>query len=76
MKISWGVSTALVMSTLSFAIPNALAKESVLDTIVVVGEIPSLDSAGLVGSMDVLNQDELTYEHVDDTLKPFNKAYI
>lgn len=55
MKISWGVSTALVMSTLSFVITNAPAEESVLGTIVVVGEIPSSDSAGLLGSKDALS---------------------
>lgn len=74
MKITWGISAALAMGTLSFTIPNALAEETTLDTIVVVGEIPSFDSAGLVGSMDVLSQDELAYEHVDDTLELFNKA--
>ena len=74
MKITWGISTALAVSTLSFTIPNTYAEETRLDTIVVVGEAPSFDTAGLVGSLDVLGQDELTYEHVDDTLELFNKA--
>lgn len=74
MKVSWGISTALAMSALSFTIPNVFAEENALDTIVVVGEIPSLDTTGLVGSMDILSQDELTYEHVDDTLELFNKV--
>lgn len=48
--------------------------EAPLETIVVIGRANSFDDNGLSGSLDILNQDEMAYEHVDDTLELFSKV--
>jgi iron complex outermembrane receptor protein len=53
---------------------NVYADEKAIETIVVIGEQENLPEVNLVGSVDVLSAEELSYEHVNDTLELFNKA--
>jgi iron complex outermembrane receptor protein len=65
-----------VVITGAFAISSVgvIAENNNLETIVVVGELIEAIETDLVGSIDVLSQEELSYEHVDDTLELFNKV--
>jgi iron complex outermembrane receptor protein len=64
-----------VVITDAFAISSVgvIAEGNNLETIV-VGELVEAIETDLVGSIDVLSQEELSYEHVDDTLELFNKV--
>jgi iron complex outermembrane receptor protein len=74
MKNNWGLSAIFAAGALTlFGIP-ALADEKLLETVVVIGEAQEPITTDLVGSIDVLTQEELAYEHVDDTLELFNKV--
>ncbi len=48
--------------------------ENELGTVVVIGKPTTINESDLVGSVDVLTQDEIAYEHVNDTLELFNKV--
>lgn len=50
------------------------AEEKVLETVIVIGDVDDLKTSELAGSVDVLSQEELRYEHVDDTLELFKKV--
>ncbi|WP_019605824.1 TonB-dependent receptor [Teredinibacter turnerae] len=50
------------------------AEESQLETVLIIGNKTEILQSDLVGSLDLLTNDELTYEHVDDTLEIFNKV--
>lgn len=50
------------------------ADDQNLETVIVIGNVDTAESTGLVGSVDVLSQEELRYQHVDDTLELFNKV--
>ena len=73
MKKNSELGAALVLGALTFAIPEAHAEDA-LETIVVIGEKQEGFETQLVGSVDILSQEELAYENVDDTLELFNKA--
>lgn len=68
-------SSLLKFSGLIFFIPAAsIAETQHLETMVVIGEKGQTPDSDLAGSVDMLTHDELTYEHVDDTLEIFNKV--
>ena len=74
MKKYLKLSTAFAIGAFTLNISSAYAEEKPLETIVVIGESRGSFNTELVGSVDVLSQEELAYEHVDDTLELFNKA--
>jgi iron complex outermembrane receptor protein len=61
---------AIGLSTASIS----LANEKVLDSYIVIGEPQTSLDADVVGSVDYLSQEEIAYEHVNDTLEIFNKV--
>ena len=63
-----------VVGTIILPISTLYAEESTLETIIVIGEQRELIETDLFGSVDILSQEELAYEHVDDTLELFNKV--
>lgn len=64
--------SSLVMLT---AIPTVFAADDPnLETVVVIGEREESGITKLVGSVDLISQEELAYETVDDTLELFNKV--
>ena len=68
---------ALRITILSLCNGHVLANESDeknLDTVIVIGKVEDSTSGDVVGSVDVLTQDEIAYEHVDDTLELFSKV--
>ena len=68
---------ALGVTFLSLSSHSVLADEldeQELGTVIVIGKPEDTPSSDLVGSVDVLSKDEIAYEHVDDTLKLFNKV--
>lgn len=81
-KKHWQVGTALAVSALALGTSNANAqqepeqtgKQKPLETVVVIGKTIEAYQTELVGSVDVMSQEELAYEKVDDTLELFNKA--
>ena len=65
---------ALVIAGFALAVANSHAEEKRLESVVVIGKAPPAFATDLAGSVDVLSQEELAYEHVNDTLELFNKA--
>ncbi len=64
-----------VFSSFFIVIPAAVfAVESPLETVLIIGKQDHIPTSDLVGSLDLLSNDELTYEHVNDTLEIFNKV--
>ena len=74
MKFPRFIYTILTIGTFAALISSAHGQEKRLETIVVIGKQQNPIFTDLAGSVDVLSQDELAYEHVDDTLELFNKA--
>ena len=68
------LKSALVIAGLTLVVANGHAEEKGLESVVVIGKAPPAFTTDLAGSVDVLSQEELAYEHVDDTLELFNKA--
>lgn len=51
-----------------------LANDKPLETVVVIGDKNVVLQTDLVGSIDLIDQTELNYEQIDDTLELFNKV--
>lgn len=71
MKNYFSVSALLTLSLFNSVI---YAQDSNLETVVVIGDREDAPTSSLVGSVDLITQEELSYEHVDDTLELFNKV--
>ncbi len=68
-------SYVLLLSGLCISFSTVVsADESQLETVLIIGKETQIPQSDLVGSLDLLTNDELTYEHVDDTLEIFNKV--
>ena len=65
------LKSALGMAGLALIVANGHAEQKALESVVVIGKAPPAFATDLAGSVDVLSQAELAYEHVDDTLELF-----
>ena len=62
------------MLSLSVAGLPVIADDTKLETVVIIGRDATPASTNLVGSVDIISQEELAYQHVDDTLELFSKV--
>ncbi|MBX2857715.1 MAG: TonB-dependent receptor [Cellvibrionaceae bacterium] len=58
--------------TLCVAGTGVFADETKLETVVIIGREETPITSDLVGSVDLIGQEELAYQHVDDTLELFS----
>lgn len=73
MKLKKLAYTTFILNTISIPLTNAYGQEKPLETIVTIGKPQTSVQSNLAGSVDILSQSELGYEHVDDTLELLNK---
>lgn len=74
MKFLQVSAVTLVGVASAFSSQNVWADEQDLGTVIVIGVPEEQTNSELAGSVDVLSQDEIAYEHVDDTLELFSKV--
>jgi iron complex outermembrane receptor protein len=73
MNIQNNIYKSVALGTLIMASLATNGEEN-LDTIIVVGKPNTSIDVDTVGSVDILTQEELAYEHVDDTIEIFRKV--
>jgi iron complex outermembrane receptor protein len=71
MKKLYSISALFTLSTLN---TWAFAETPQLETVVIIGREKTPVTSDLVGSVDLISQEELAYQHVDDTLELFSKV--